>query len=76
MRDILVLCPQERDVTAVRSAGLEDRYRIRFEGSDLDQLEEFDPGAFLAGLADIGCSNRGWAGTKASVCSPPSPPPG
>ena len=31
---------------------------------------------WLAGLADIGWSNREWAGTKASVCSPPSPPPG
>jgi hypothetical protein len=52
MRDVLVLCPQERDLTAVRAAGLESRYRIRFEGSDLDQLEEFDPAAFLAELAD------------------------
>jgi hypothetical protein len=52
MKDILVLSPQERDVTAVRAAGLEDRYRIQFVGSDLDQLEQFDPVVFLAALED------------------------
>jgi hypothetical protein len=48
MRDILVVCPQERDVRAVRAAGLEDRFRVRYAGSDLDHLDEFDPAAFLA----------------------------
>ena len=48
MRDILVLCPQERDVRAVQAAGLEERYRVRFAGEDLDHLEDFDPAAFLA----------------------------
>jgi hypothetical protein len=48
MRDLLVVCPQQRDVNAIRSAGLEERYRIRYAGSDLDLLEEFDPVAFLA----------------------------
>jgi biotin carboxylase len=47
MRDILVLCPQERDLKAIRAAGLEERYRVHFAGSDLDQLDEFDPEAFL-----------------------------
>ena len=47
MRDILVLCPQERDLKAIRAAGLEERYRVHFAGSDLDQLQEFDPEAFL-----------------------------
>jgi hypothetical protein len=47
MRDILVLCPQERDLKAIRAAGLEDRYRVHFAGSDLDQLQDFDPEAFL-----------------------------
>jgi hypothetical protein len=47
MRDILVLCPQERDLKAIRAAGLEGRYRVHFAGSDLDQLEDFDPEAFL-----------------------------
>jgi hypothetical protein len=62
MRDILVLCPQERDVKAVHAAGLEERYRVRFEGSDLDQLVEFDPVAFLAGLAEAPAA--GVVGTK------------
>jgi ATP-grasp domain len=48
MRDILVLCPQERDVNAIRAAGLEERYRVTLAGSDLDQLESFDPQAFLS----------------------------
>lgn len=48
MRDILVLCPQERDLKAIHAAGLEDRYRVRFAGTDLDQLEDFDPEGFLA----------------------------
>jgi ATP-grasp domain len=48
MIDILVLCPQERDVNAIRAAGLEERYRVTLAGSDLDQLESFDPQAFLS----------------------------
>ncbi len=48
MKDILVLCPQERDLKAIRAAGLEDRYRVHFAGSDLDQLEAFDPAVLLA----------------------------
>jgi hypothetical protein len=47
MRELLVLCPQERDIVAIHAAGLEGRYRVRYEGSDLDQLEDFDPEAFL-----------------------------
>jgi hypothetical protein len=53
MRDILVLCPQERDVNAIRAAGLEERYRVNFVGSDLDQLESFDPVAFLSECESI-----------------------
>ncbi|HEX2044450.1 MAG TPA: ATP-grasp domain-containing protein [Gaiellaceae bacterium] len=48
MRDILVLCPQERDLKAIRAARLEERYRVRCAGTDLDQLEHFDPESFLA----------------------------
>jgi biotin carboxylase len=48
MRDILVLCPQERDLKAIAAAGLHARYSIQFAGSDLDQLEEFDPASFLS----------------------------
>jgi hypothetical protein len=62
MSDILVLCPQERDITAVRAAALEERYNVRFEGSDLDKLEDFDPVSFLAGLADVAAD--GVVGTK------------
>ena len=62
MSDILVLCPQERAITAVRAAALEDRYNVRFEGSDLDKLEDFDPVSFLAGLADVAAD--GVVGTK------------
>jgi biotin carboxylase len=47
MKDVLVVCPQERDVQAVRSAGLEDRYRVTYAGADLDLVDEFDPAAFL-----------------------------
>jgi hypothetical protein len=47
VRDILVVCPQERDFDAIRAAGLETRYRVRYAGRDLDRMEEFDPEAFL-----------------------------
>jgi hypothetical protein len=53
MRDILVLCPQERDLKAIRAAGLEDRYRVRFAGTDLDQLDRFDPKAFLSECEEL-----------------------
>jgi hypothetical protein len=62
VRDILVLGPQERDITAIRSARLGDRYRIHFEGSDLDQLADFDPVAFLASLEGVPAD--GVIGTK------------
>jgi hypothetical protein len=48
MKDILVLAPQERDLSAIRAAGLEERYGVDFVGADLDQLESFDPVGFLA----------------------------
>jgi hypothetical protein len=62
MKDILVLCPQERDLTAIRSAGLCDRYRIHYEGSDLDQLQDFDPVEFLADANELPAD--GVIGTK------------
>ena len=62
MRDILVLCPQERDIVAIRAAGLEGRYRVHYEGSDLDQLEDFDPEAFLEACESIPAD--GVIGTK------------
>ena len=53
MRDILVLCPQERDRRAVAAAGLDQRYAVRFEGEDLDGLADFDPVAYLEGCAEL-----------------------
>jgi hypothetical protein len=62
MKDILVLCPQERDINAVAAARLEERYSVHFEGSDLDQIEDFDPEGFLADLASVPA--EGVVGTK------------
>jgi hypothetical protein len=62
MRDILVLCPQERDLKSIRAAGLEERYRVRFAGTDLDQLEDFDPESFLEECEGIPAD--GVVGTK------------
>jgi ATP-grasp domain len=62
MRDILVLCPQERDLKSIRAAGLEERYRVRFAGTDLDQLDAFDPESFLADCEGIPA--EGVVGTK------------
>jgi biotin carboxylase len=47
MKDILVVCPQERDVRAIRAAGLDERFRIHYAGADLDAIDDFDPRAFL-----------------------------
>lgn len=47
-RDLIVVCPQERDRTLVTAAGLDKRYRIRYAGSDLDTASAFDPRAFLS----------------------------
>jgi hypothetical protein len=62
MRDILVVCPQERDIVAIRAAGLEERFRVHYEGSDLDQLESFEPEPFLAEVESV--SADGVIGTK------------
>jgi hypothetical protein len=48
MRDILVVCPQERDRRAVRAAALDTRYRVRYVGHDLDANGALDPVALLA----------------------------
>jgi biotin carboxylase len=53
MPDVVVLCPSERDRRAIRAAGLDGRYRVRFAGEDLDGLDRFEPEPFLAGLADV-----------------------
>lgn len=46
-RDLIVVCPQERDRALVAAAGLDRRYRIHYAGSDLDTARAFDPRAFL-----------------------------
>jgi hypothetical protein len=62
MKDILVLCPQERDLNAIRAARLDKSYRVQFEGLDLDQLEDFDPESFLDSLSTVPA--EGVIGTK------------
>jgi len=62
MRDILFLCPQERDRKAVRAAGLDDRYSVSLVGDDLDRMEPFDPAGLLAGVE--GAPADGVVGTK------------
>ncbi len=47
MKDILLVCPQERDLRAIRSAGLAQRYRIHCAGADLDAIDDFDPKSFI-----------------------------
>ncbi len=50
---IVVVCPQERDRSLIRAAGLEDRYRVRYAGPDLDTVRDFDPRAFLEEWASV-----------------------
>jgi hypothetical protein len=51
MPDVTVVCPQERDRTLIREAGLEGRYRVEYAGEDLDSISDFDPQAFVDDLA-------------------------
>jgi ATP-grasp domain len=60
--EILMLCPQERDFRAIRAAGLDPRYRVRFVGSDLDELDSFNPDALLDEFEVLPAD--GVAGTK------------
>jgi hypothetical protein len=46
MKDVLLLCPQERDLAMVQTARLEERYTVRVAGPDLD-LEDADPADIL-----------------------------
>jgi ATP-grasp domain len=47
MRDVLLICPAERDLAAVGSAGVGARYRVRPVGSDADGGERFEPAKLL-----------------------------
>ena len=42
MTQILVVCPQERDLREIRAARLDESYTIRYAGPDLDAVEFFD----------------------------------
>jgi biotin carboxylase len=50
---VLVVCPQRRDVTEVRSTGLDGRYEVEFAGPDLDTVERLDAPALLAELERV-----------------------
>ena len=62
MRDVIIVCPQERDRALIRAAGLDDLYRVRYAGPDLDSITDFDPGAFLDEWATVPAD--GVIGTK------------
>lgn len=48
MPEILVVCPQERDLREIRAAGLDRSFRVRYAGADLDAADDpFDPAAFV-----------------------------
>ena len=46
MRDVLLVCPQQRDYACVRAARLQERYRVHAVGPDLDS-EDVDPKQML-----------------------------
>jgi hypothetical protein len=48
VREILLVCPQERDFALVDAAGLEHEYRVRPVGADLDAHGAPDPATILA----------------------------
>src|SRR5262249_10948346 len=62
MQEIVVVCPQERDLREIRAARLDESYAIRFAGPDLDAVESFDAAAFVEELADAPMD--GVVGTK------------
>lgn len=51
VREVLLVGPQARDLAEIRAARLEERYRVRYLGADLDALDDFDPERFLADAA-------------------------
>src|SRR5690242_13846135 len=52
MSEILVVCPQERDLREIRAARLEESYAVRYAGPDLDGIEFFDARTFVEELSD------------------------
>jgi hypothetical protein len=61
MREVILVCPQQRDRELMRAARLEKRYRVTPVGRDLDSAE-VDPKEVLEEA--IGLSPEGIAGTK------------
>jgi biotin carboxylase len=61
VQNVLLVCPQERDFVLVRSPGLEQRYRVRAVGRDLDS-SEVDPADVLEEAS--GLPAEGAVGTK------------
>ena len=53
MRDVILLCPQARDLAGVAAAGLESDFRVHAVGPDLDTVERIDPEAILAEADDV-----------------------
>ena len=49
MRQVLVVCPQERDLREIRAAGLGDAFAVATAGSDLDDHDDaFAPERFVS----------------------------
>jgi hypothetical protein len=61
VHDVLLVCPQQRDFALMRAAGLDERYRIRAVGPDLD-LDDIDPEAVVAEASALPAD--GAVGTK------------
>jgi hypothetical protein len=53
MRDVILLCPQSRDLAAVEAAELRARYRVHVVGPDLDTVPQVDPETILAEAAAV-----------------------
>ncbi len=47
MSDLIIVCPQERDVREIEAASLDRRHRIHFVGEDPDKGTRLDPGVVL-----------------------------
>jgi ATP-grasp domain-containing protein len=62
MPEILVLCPQERDIRALGATGLGEEYRVRFVGGDLDAPGAPDPAEVLGEAESVAAD--GVVGTK------------
>jgi hypothetical protein len=61
LKDVLLLCPQQRDFALARAASLPQRYRVHPVGPDLDATD-VDPAAVLQEAASI--TTAGVVGTK------------